>query len=108
MERIERIMAFLVDRPMPTACDECPCMYDYIQCTALKDNAKESLSAVDDYTVRQTWCPIKEIVLCKDCIHQDGKDGQCPVQNTGDPFYDSKPDDDWFCADGKRKGEVQE
>ena len=49
-----------------------------------------------------------KVIKCKDCIHQDGKDGQCPVQNTGDPFYDSKPDDDWFCADGRRKEEVQE
>ena len=37
-----------------------------------------------------------EVVRCKDCIYQDGKDGQCPVQSTGDPFYDSKPDDNWF------------
>lgn len=44
-----------------------------------------------------------EVVRCKDCIYQDGKDGQCPVQSTGDPFYDYTPDDDWFCGDGKRK-----
>ena len=49
-----------------------------------------------------------EVVRCKDCIYQDGKGGQCPVQSTGDPFYDSKPDDDWFCTDGKRKDGEQE
>ena len=98
MERNERLMAFLVDRPMPTACDECPCMYDYIQCTALKDNAKESLSAVNDYTVRQTWCPIKEIVYCKDCKHRGTYD--CPVYVGGDGMR-SEPDD-WFCADGEK------
>ena len=64
----------LIDRPMPEACDVCPCMYDYIQCTALKDNEHESLSACDDYTKRQEWCPIKEVVLCKDCKHFQYKD----------------------------------
>ena len=95
-------MAFLVDRQMPTACDECPCMYDYIQCTALKDNAKQSLSAVDDYTIRQPWCPLKEVVKCKDCRFYRGN-GWC--NRSG---IHLEVNDDWFCADGRRKGEVKE
>ena len=108
-------MAFLVDRPMPTACDECPCMYDYIQCTTLKDNAKESLSAVDDYTVRQTWCPIKEIVLCKDCKHGDictqSWDGaqyvECHAHEEEGYDHELGHPLDWFCADGEKDGEQE-
>ena len=44
-----------------------------------------------------------EIVRCKECEHRDGIDGQCPVQSTGDPFYDWEPDDNFFCADGDRR-----
>lgn len=43
-----------------------------------------------------------ELVRCKDCKHHDGKDGQCPVQSTGDPIYDYKPTDNWYCGDGER------
>ena len=46
---------------------------------------------------------IGTLTRCKDCKHRDGIDGQCPVQSTGDPFYDYKPDDNWFCADRERK-----
>ena len=98
-------MAFLVDRPMPTACDECPCMYDYIQCKALKDNVQESLSAVDDYTIRQTWCPLKEAVRCKDCqygiVHKN--EVECTAHQ--EQGYNPEPYHplDWFCADGKAK-----
>lgn len=46
---------------------------------------------------------IVEVLRCKDCKYHDGLDGQCPVQSTGDPFYDYKPDDNWFCADGERR-----
>ena len=82
---------------MPTACDECPCMYDYIQCTALKDNAKESLSAVDDYTIRQPWCPLKEVVKCKDCRFYRGN-GWCNLSG-----IHLEVNDDWFCADAELK-----
>ena len=44
-----------------------------------------------------------EIVRCKDCEYHGGKDYHCPCNSTGDPFLDWVPDEDWFCADGKRK-----
>ena len=97
-------MAFLVDRPMPTACDECPCMYDYIQCTALKDNAKESLSAVNDYTIRQPWCPIEEVVRCKDCIKGTVLDKNYVKCN----LYKAIHWPMFFCAHGETKDGEQE
>ena len=86
----------LIDIPMPESCIECPCMYDYIQCTALKDNEHESLSACDDYAKRQEWCPLKEVVLCKDCKKRNS--WECWQYF----FGRIKIPDDWFCADGER------
>ena len=93
----------LIDRPMPKACNVCPCMYDYIQCTGLKDNEHESLSACDDYTKRQEWCPLKEVVQCKDCKYYDPQYcgegfGWCTRNGIGHGTHD-----EWFCADGERK-----
>lgn len=42
-----------------------------------------------------------EVVRCKNCKHR--LTSQCPCQCTGDPYYSWDPDDEWFCADGKRK-----
>lgn len=44
-----------------------------------------------------------EVVRCKECKYHDGLDGQCPVQSTGDPYLDTYPQDDFFCADGGRR-----
>ena len=41
------------------------------------------------------------VVRCKDCKN-NGK-SQCPLCSTGDPYLDSKPNDNWYCADGKLK-----
>lgn len=90
----------LIDRQMPESCDTCPCMYDFIHCTALRDDAEESLSACDDYTIRQKWCPIKEVVRCKDCKH---------IGYTNSHWFckwlNRCVDEDWFCADGERKSD---
>ena len=43
------------------------------------------------------------VIRCRDCKYNDGIGGQCPVQSTGDPFYNYKPEDNWFCADGERR-----
>ena len=58
----------------------------------------------------------EDVVRCKDCKHrptmpEDGKevfdlefpDDACPLQ-CGDPWYNREPDDDWFCANGERRG----
>ena len=42
-----------------------------------------------------------EVVRCRDCRFYNTS--ECPCMETGDPYYDYTPDDDWFCGDGKRK-----
>lgn len=44
-----------------------------------------------------------EIVRCKDCKHRDGEDGQCPLQTTGDPYLDTYPQNNFYCAYGERR-----
>lgn len=43
------------------------------------------------------------VVRCEDCVHWEGKDGQCPSQTTGDPYLDQQPAADAFCSQGERK-----
>lgn len=60
-----------------------------------------------------------EIVRCKDCKHRPKKpdwetyedggdiefpDEKCPCQCSSDRYYSWYPDDDWFCAEGERRG----
>lgn len=64
------------------------------------------------------------IVRCKECKHRPIKpddynpittdgfalefpDEKCPCQ-CSDGWYSKYPDDDWFCADGDRKGGVND
>ena len=93
----------LIDRQMPESCDTCPCMYDFIHCTALRDDAEESLSACDDYTIRQKWCPIKEVVQCKDCKHWSAETicGYRVCEKHSRPQIFATMGN-WFCADGER------
>lgn len=63
-----------------------------------------------------------EIVRCKNCIHRpikgegthdidppkysDGyEDYICPCLNADDYWYSWYPSDEWFCANGKAKGD---
>ena len=85
-----------VDLPMPEACDVCPFNYDFCWCKAFKDDEFDQYS--DDWnknvcerTTRPEYCPLKEIVRCKDCR----KNMMCEITLNKPP--------DWFCADGKRK-----
>ena len=63
---------------------------------------KHDYILVDKVLFRFPTEDVVKVVRCKECTHWDGKDGQCPVQSTGDPFYDYKPADNWFCGDGER------
>lgn len=69
-----------------------------------------------------------EIVRCKNCIHRPIRDEDtldnnnvnppkdshgyedytCPCLNEDDGWYSWYPSDDWFCADGEAKGEINE
>lgn len=62
---------------------------------------------------------MQELVRCKDCKHrpkepnwetyESGFDlefpegSKCPCRCGGDEWYSWYPEDEWFCADGKRK-----
>lgn len=43
------------------------------------------------------------VVRCWECVHRDGKDGQCPLQWSGDPYIDMEPKDDFYCANADRR-----
>lgn len=62
--------------------------------------------------------PPKDIVCCKECIHRPKKitfmtkkytnafdlefpDNECPCQ-ASDSYYSWYPNDNWFCAEGKK------
>ena len=63
----------------------------------------------------------KAIVRCKDCKHrpkepnfktfENGFDiefpegSKCPCKCSGDEYYSWYPEDDWFCADGKKRND---
>lgn len=42
------------------------------------------------------------VVRCKDCRHRDPEDHKCDCGH--DILWQLPRDDDWYCADGKRKG----
>ena len=96
---------------LPESCDDCPCLYDGIACQAAEfDNfVEESCTIFSSITDRHPNCPLKELVLCKDCKHRcfDNRFGFMCNLDTGDPYEMGRNayDDDWFCADGERKDE---
>lgn len=44
-----------------------------------------------------------EVVRCKDCEYHGWQHPECPCNSSGDPYLIWEPEDDWYCADGKRK-----
>ena len=89
-----------IDLPMPEACDVCPFNYDFCWCNAF-GNHEEWEKYSDDWNVhvcdrenRPEYCPLKEIVRCKDCKHHDD-DYPCELHT-----IDGSAHDNWFCADG--------
>ena len=58
-----------------------------------------------EYRRQITW---SSLVRCKDCKHRDGEDGQCPLQTTGDPYLDTYPQNNFYCADGERREDYAE
>lgn len=84
---------------LPDHCFECPC-HDgesgYCQADASH--------RYSDY--RPFWCPLKEIVRCKDCKwYKEGYDidGKFFTRCNGDVRVYGHTKPDWFCADGERR-----
>jgi hypothetical protein len=111
-----------IDMPMPEKCDVCPFNYDFCWCNAFGNYDEKWEKYRDDWNdhvcdreTRPGYCPLKEIVRCKDCKHRPIKpkdfengfdlefpDGKCPCQ-CDDGWYSWYPPDNWYCADAERK-----
>ena len=98
-----------IDMQMPESCDVCPFNYDFCWCTAFGDYddwkkySDDWNENVCERTTRPEYCPLKEIVRCKDCkwFHQAFEnEGRC-IKHDND-FH--KPD--WFCADGRKRDDT--
>ena len=80
---------------MPEGCKDCPC---YEKSLYGKCNLKKEWLSVKDNEKRPAWCPLKEILLCKDCNSFDRGKSLCVhlgVTNGGNGF----------CSDWKRRDE---
>lgn len=93
----------LIDLQMPEACDVCPLNYDFCWCKGFKEGEFDKYS--DDWNDqvcegehRPEYCPLKEIVWCKDCkkLGYTNSHWFCKWLNRC-------VDEDWFCADGEAK-----
>ena len=93
----------VIDLPMPEACDVCPFNYDFCWCKAFGNHDEWEKYSDDwnahvcDRKTRPEYCPLKEIIRCKDCKHILPK-GFCHK-------HARKVTDDFFCADGERRRE---
>ena len=74
---------------LPNYCYECPC-YNHEHCYCQADKERK----YSEY--RPYWCPLKEIVRCKECKYY------MTIHCTCDGCCIS---DDWFCADGVKKND---
>ena len=99
-----------IDIPMPEACDVCPFNYDFCWCNAFGNHDDEWEKYSDDWNDhvcdrenRPEYCPLKEIVRCKDCLFGEQINDRYICTNAGHcQSKSNKPD--WFCADGERRG----
>ena len=92
----------LIDIPIPKNCLVCPMCNEYLMCAIPCNGKGWGETDVHEYDHnRPEWCPIKDVVMCKDCIKRCLSD--CPVHLGGSSEYET--DDDWFCADGRRRDE---
>ena len=101
-----------VDLPMPEACDVCPFNYDFCWCQAFGNRddwekyENDWNENVCDRKTRPEYCPLKEIVICKDCKHQYfmTKSGNVICGHVN--HESEKHSCDWYCADGEVKDDA--
>ena len=91
-------------------------MSDYIDRKAAIDIACGNclLNCQLDIETRASYCEtvkqlitlpsadVKPVVFCKDCKHRDPEDGKCDNGHTIS-WQLARPDE-WYCADGERRG----
>ena len=57
---------------------------------------------IADYIKSIPSADVKPVVLCKDCKHRDPEDGKCDKGHT--IIWQLARPDEWYCADGERRG----
>ena len=106
--KVGEVGMILIDLPMPEACDVCPFNYDFCWCNAFGNHDEKWEKYSDDWNdhvcdreTRPEYCPLKEIVRCKDCKHGEPWGVLIGCGTTKGFGITHKPD--WFCADGERR-----
>ena len=89
-------MAILIEMPMPDNCSDCRLMVDG-WCYGMP---VEDVSDID-IEKRPDWCPLREVVMCKDCKRYES-DGGALMTCT---LHDMITDDECFCWWGERREE---
>ena len=93
-----------IDMQMPKNCIDCPACNEYLMCAIPCNGRGWGENDVKDFSQsRPEWCPMKEIVRCKDCKHWYPLTKTC--NNVDGACCQSYVADDWFCADGEMKDE---
>ena len=101
-----------IDMEMPKTCYECPfAMRSYATLYVIQGNyscilTHETITSMK----RNRFCPLRELVRCKDCVHCPTKgeqdirfpDDVCPCQCEDDYYYSWIPQPNWFCPKGEK------
>ena len=81
-----------IDMSMPTNCLDCPACNEYLTCAIPVNGRKWGENDVREFGQgRPEWCPMKELVICKDCKWL----GRCELS-------DLLNNETGFCPDGER------
>jgi hypothetical protein len=87
-------MVAIKDMQMPSCCMNCGLLgKDEMYCSIYP---RKDLDIITVATTRPNWCPLVEIVTCKDCMYYRNGLSHCTqwVMTTNEDFY---------CADAERK-----
>ena len=88
----------VIDIPMPKRCADCPCFDDAIYG---KCQVKDTWLGAEDSAwfsdTRPNWCPLKEMVTCKDCRHYN-------IDFCKKRKHETAPD--YSCTAGERKDDA--
>ena len=89
-----------IDMQMPKNCIDCPACNEYLMCAIPCNGRGWGENDVKDFSQsRPEWCPMKELVRCKDCHFYKGN-GWC--NRSG---IHLEVNDEWFCADGEKRSD---
>ena len=112
MEKDGDMGMIFVDMQMPECCMDC--RFNATGCAAMGRRFDHPLIYEGDddgddklYEQRMPWCPLKELVTCKDCKYWSAERindfNKCRRWiKVGVKNFATMGD--WFCADGERKG----